>query len=135
MALDIEDIARLLAGNSESIPVGRVVNQARSHLSQKTSVILLSTDSTRHILTKHGDHIEPSTLLIIPEALRVGLWIADREFSCRVSYEQKETGVRYLAAVKATKNRREIYLSTFHRAQQGQTKSVLKRGKIVRNHL
>jgi len=135
MALDIEGIAWLLSGNSEPISIGRIVNQARTHLSQKTSVILLSTDSTRHILTKHGDHMEASTLLLLPEALRLGLWITDRDYSCRVSFEEKETGVRYLAAVKATKDRREIYLSTFHRAQKGQTKSVLKRGTIVRNHL
>ena len=135
MALDLEDIANLLAGNSAPIPIGRIVNQARSHLSQKTSVVLLSTDSTRHILTEHGDHMEPSTLLILPDALRIGLWIADRGNSCRISFEEKSTGVRYLAAIKATQNRRELYLTTFHRAQKKQTKAVLKRGKILRNHL
>jgi len=135
MALDIEDIARLLAGSSEPIPVGKLVNQAKSHLSQKTSAILLSTDTARHILVKHGDHIEASTLLLLPEALRMGLWIADRPSWCRISFLEKRTNVRFIAAVKATKCKRELFVGTFHRSQQSQTKSVIRRGKVLRNHL
>ena len=135
MALDIEDIARLLAGNSDPIPVGKIVNQARSHLSQKANVILLSTETARHILVKHGDHMEPSTMLLLPEALRMGLWIADRPLWCRVSFEEKRTGVRYIAAIKATKCKRELFVGTFHRSQKGQTKSVISRGNVLRNHL
>lgn len=117
------------------MPVGRVINQARHHLSQKTSTVLLSTDTTRHILTKHGDHMEPSSLLILPEALKSGLWIADRERACRVTFVEPKTGIRFIAALKATKNRQEVYVGTFHRAAKGQTKALLKRGNILRAHL
>jgi hypothetical protein len=135
MALDLEDIINLLSGNTPWISVGRVVNQARSHLTQKTSTVQLSSDSTRHILSKHGDHLEPASLLLLPASLQNGLWIADRENSCRISYLEPESGIRYLAALKVTKNKSEVFLTTFHRAQKGQTKALLKRGKVLRNHL
>lgn len=135
MALDLEDIINLLSGQQSTIPVGRIVNQARLHLTQKTSTILLSSDSTRHILSKHGDHMEPSTLLLLPDALRNGLWIADRHNSCRISFFEKDSGVRYLAALKVTRDKKEVFVTTFHRAQKGQTKALLKRGNLLRQHL
>jgi len=134
MQLSLENIARLLSG-SDSIPAGRLINQARRHISQKTNTVLLSSDTTRHILTKHGDHVEPSTLLLLPDALKNGLWIADRERSCRITYVEPRTGIRFLIAIKATKNRQEVYVGTLHRCAKGQTKALLKRGNILRPHL
>lgn len=135
MALDLDDIAQLLAGSIDAMPVGRLIRQARDHMSHDASAIQLSSHSARHILTSHGDHLAPADLMMIPAVIQRGLWLADRERACRISFNSPGCGQHFVLAIKATVSRRELFVATFHRSNQNQYERLIRRGSILRPHL
>lgn len=46
-------------------------------------------------------------------------------------YDHPETGTRYKSAIKAVGEGYEAYLTTFHRVNDRQLKSILKRGREI----
>ena len=135
MSLDLDDIAQLLAGSIAVMPVGRLIKQARGHMSNEATAILLSSQTVRHILSSHGDHLSPSDLVVIPQVIQQGLWLADRDRACRISYQEHDTGRHFVLAIKATATRRELFVATFHRSNRKQFERLLRRGNVLRPHL
>lgn len=135
MFLELEDLHRLITGQVSTLDVGRVPDEVQPYFGSPTRAVFLSTDSIRHILQQHADHLETPELLKIPAALERGLWIADRKMSCCISYFDAAESIRYICVVKVTRRRHELYLKTFHRGAKRQTKALLKRGPLLRTHL
>lgn len=135
MLIDLDTLHRLIAGQVRILAVGRIPDEVQRYFRSTTQTVFLSADSALHILQQHSDHLEVPELLKIPTAIDRGLWIPDRETSCCLSYFDDKEFIRYIGAVKVTKRRHELYLSTFHRGANRQTKALLRRGKLLRAHL
>lgn len=96
--------------------------------------VILSRKSYLHIRDVHPE-ITIAEFELLPGAIRNGLIIV--EISCprksSICYQSPHSQQRYVVAIHGTKNG-EIYCSTFHRARARNTKSKLKRGRIIRPH-
>ncbi|WP_319499297.1 hypothetical protein [uncultured Cohaesibacter sp.] len=134
MSLELSQLHKLKQTKGASIWIGKLPQEVQLHLGSKMDNIYLSQASLIHILTEHQD-VNLFELLIIPEMLLKGLWIADRPNWCCISFQCTEEDRRYKAAIKAADNGYEHYLTTFHKTSKRQTKSILKRGPVLRKHL
>lgn len=134
MVIDLEHLARLLSGKYSEIPIGVLPPEVTSHLKCGTRTVYLSSQTLMKIVQKHGKSVGLTDVQLIPRAFDVGMWTSERRRPncCGVFYFHAEPDVRFVAAVKATKNRNKIYLSTFHRSARRQTKAMLKKGELLR---
>ena len=133
--VELEDLHRLVTGQVPILNIGRIPIEVLPYFRSTTQTVFLSTDSIIHILPEHEDHLEVPEFLKVPAVLERGLWIADRKMSCCISYFDAVESIRYIAAVKVTQRRHELYLKTFHRGAKRQTKTLLGRGSLLRTHL
>lgn len=129
-----EALLHLVAGRVKEIEVGYLPHEVARHFETSKTTVYLSSESALKITRKHGGSLLFGDYEKIPLALQRGLWIADRDNSCCVSYYDTEEKKRFIAAVKITKDRRRSYLTTVHLASKRQTKSLLRRGPILRSH-
>jgi len=134
MTIELGHLNDLKTGRVRVLQIGPVPTETHGHLRTTLGIVHLSTASINHILEEHPD-INILDLLVIPFLVRDGLWIADRPGACCISYVHPEDAAkRYISAVKSVADGHELYLTTFHRAGRRQTKSLLKRGPILRRH-
>ncbi|WP_159089153.1 hypothetical protein [Tateyamaria sp. Alg231-49] len=134
MEFTLDELIDLLAGRRGDLQVGVIPLEVRQHFGCSREEVFLSSESARHIIDEHGDHIGKNELLRIPEILTKGMWVADRKLACSVSFQTETPAIRLLAAIKITRNHSRMYVSTLHRAKKRQTKSKLKRGQLLRPH-
>lgn len=125
------DLIELLNGRRPEIEVGSFPAEVKKHLGCSRDTVFLTTPSLKHIFERHGDHVSPKEILYLPSVLLQGLWLADtRPNFVLVSGLYGNT--RYKVAIKTTEDRRRNYIATFHRIAKKQTKSLLKKGKVLR---
>lgn len=133
MAFELSRLHELIAGRHDPLVVGPLPLVAVDYLKAKVPLVYLSRYSIQHILEEHPD-VSLFDLLRAPIVLRDGLLIGDR--NCVVaSYCVSEENIRYKAVVKCAGGGCDLWLTTFHRTAPRQTKSLLKRGKVLRLHL
>ena len=125
------DLIDLLAGRKPEVEVGVLPHEVRNYLGCSRDTVYLTQHSLLHILQRHGDHVAPEDIRLAPEVMMRGLWLSDDRpnfavVSCLVDE------LRFRAVVKTTVDRRRNYLSTFHRMAKRQTRSLLKRGTVLR---
>ena len=97
MEIELEDLVRLVVGAIKELPGWPYSGRARDHLRCDSSLVYLSTQTAQKILRKHGEKVDLACILLIPTALNCGLWIADNDKACCVTYNSEP--VRYVAAV------------------------------------
>ena len=134
MEIDISELRSLRAGHRGDLQVGVLPFEVRKYLRISRDRVVLSTQSIRHILTGHGDHISVDNLLLLPSILEQGMWIADRPLAFAVVWQAGENDPRYKVALKTTADHSRTYVRSFHRMKARQTRSVLRRGDLVREH-
>ncbi|WP_281840392.1 hypothetical protein [Sinisalibacter aestuarii] len=134
MEIQLGDLRTLRAGHRGDLQVGVLPFEVKKYSRVSRDTVVLSTQSVRHILAQHGDHIALETLLLLPSVLQQGLWISDRKMAFVVVYQDDVSGVRYKVALKMTADQSRSYVRTMHKMQHRQTRSVLKRGDLVRRH-
>ena len=136
--IQIEHIFRLVSGVYSEVPIGRVPIEARNYLGCVTSAVYLTDLTAQKILQKHGRKVRLAEFQTIPAALERGLWISDTSrgdtLCCSVWYWDQVRELRFIAGVKTTKSRHRLLLTTFHIGGKRQVKSLLRKGKILRNH-
>lgn len=134
--LGFESITELLSGRTPSVAVGTLPLEVRRYFGRSHDIVYLSSESAAHILEQHGDHIEAQDLLRIPKILETGLWISEKQRPewCSVFHYSSQSQDRFVAAVKVTKDRRECFLTTLHRAKKRQIRSKMRRGDVLRSH-
>jgi hypothetical protein len=134
MNLELSQLYELLARTEKKILVGHLPEAARLHMACKHDMIHLSGVTLKHIFERHPD-VDMFQMLILPFALRSGLWIADRGTTCCVSYLNAVTGRYYKVSLKSAMHGTEAYVTTFHKTNLRQTQSMRNRGPILRKHL
>ena len=97
--------------------------------------VKLSRESYLHIMSEHPEMTDREFELL-PHAIRDGLVIqhTDAQKKASICYQSPESDQRYMAALHGTAKGDSIYCATFHRARKGNTKSKIRRGKIIRRH-
>lgn len=135
MSLVLEDITDLLAGERDPVTVCELPFFVAELLGLRNPNVYLSAYSLHHILDDHPE-VTQYDLLRLPFVVRRGLLVREREKSniLIANYQDDESSRRWCAALKMARPDKEIYVQTFHRAHQRQTRAHLKRGIILKKH-
>ena len=124
-------LVQLLGGNRPEVEIGSLPLEVRKHVGCSKDTVFLTTESARHIIGKHGNHVTLDELILLPLLLERGLWLSDRNKTHTVVCNQIGP-TRFKAVVKVTVDRTRTYVVTMHRMAPRQTKSLLKRGSVLR---
>lgn len=132
--LTLEDIVDLALGKYHAVAVCEISHTFANFLYAQTPRVYLSRESLAHIRKEHPNDII-SDFLILPDAIAKGMILRDmsRPNHLVVCYEKAE-GVRYVAVLKATLRGDAIYVQTFHRGRRRQTRSLMRRARLIRAH-
>jgi hypothetical protein len=137
MALTLEDIEELADENNprDPITVGMIPTEVAEFLAIKNHPVYLSRSSLIHIQQSHPD-IDHFKLLNLPFAIDRGLLVQEvaRPYILLSSYKVPDDDIRYVTAMKILKAGTEIWVSSFYRVKARQTKSILRRSRILQNH-
>lgn len=131
ISIQSSDLVDLLAGKRPEIEIATLPLEVRKYLGCSRDTVFLSSESARHIVRKHGDHISHDELRLLPRILFTGLWLGDERLTHAISSCVID-GVRFKAVVKVTVDRRRTYVKTLHRVSRRQTRSLLRDKKRLR---
>ncbi len=129
-----EDLIRLLAGEIDAVPVCEIPMSMAKAIGAQTQFVYLSSQTVHKQRRRHQD-LSAIDYLTLPTHIANGLVLLESSTQKRlhVCFERPE-GDRYLATLKATKDGRRIYIVRFHRARKRQTKSLIDRSTVLRDH-
>jgi hypothetical protein len=134
--VDKDDILRVLLGSQSHVVIGRLPHYIASFFNANTVEVWLGKAGLLHIAERHRD-IGVDDLLLLPLVIRDGMLIreVDRPRELTICFQDpKNEKKRYIAVLKFARGKRELWISTFHRAKARQTKRKLKKGRVIRNH-
>lgn len=134
ISVSLEEIAYLVAGQRPRLEVGYLPHEVCKFFGTARSTILLSTESARHILAEHGDHIEMADLTLLPKFLQEGGWINDRENHCAVIYYSPKHDWHFHAVVKVTADRKETLVISLRKSRRKAIRRTIRRGQKLRDH-
>lgn len=119
-----------------SVHVGDIPQIVAQSLRTEFRSVNLSREKFEEVMSKHPEMIDYD-FLQLPYILSHGLWIEERgQPSCRlVSSPIPNSDQRYKAVVKRAKAGPDLWLKSFHRTRPRATRSLLKRGTILRMFL
>lgn len=135
MALTLSDLNDLHAGYRQVIWAGEMPYAVAKQLGLRNHNVYLSRESLAHILEKHPD-VTLFTLLCLPIAIQRGLLVKERKNPrvVIVSYQDPESARRYLGALKTAAQECEVWVSSFYQGRKRQTRRILQRGDLLKEH-
>ena len=135
MALIFEDIEDLRSRQRDPIRVGELPFDVATQLGLLNHGVYLSRQSYFHIISAHGD-IDDYRLLLLPQILKNGLIVQEntKRNILVVSYLDQNSGLRFVTALKIAQSNTEVWVSSMYRAKRRQTKSILRRGTVLKTH-
>jgi hypothetical protein len=135
MALTLEDLQDLIAGERDPIVVGQIPFDVAARLLLRNHNVYLSANSLRHVLKEHPD-VSLIDLLHLPFAIAKGMLVQEKAKTNVIvaSYLDSETGKRFIAVMKIVQKGTEVWISSFYRSKKRQTKRILSRGNILKTH-
>jgi hypothetical protein len=134
MTLELSRIFSLRRGWSPHEIVGPLNDRGAEYLRSKTNIVRLSHERLIHI--DEHDGFRDFEIITIPFGLMKGLFIGDVRKSNHliISYLYPDNNTRYKTVVKSANHGSELWVCTFHRLRPRQTRDLLKRGPIIKNH-
>lgn len=135
MALILEDIEDLRSRQRDPIRIGELPFEVATQLGLFNHGVYLSHQSYYHIIKAHRD-IDDYKLLLLPQILKNGLIVQEnaKRNVLVISYFDQSSGLRYVTALKIAQSNTEVWVSSMYRAKRRQTKRILQRGTILKNH-
>jgi hypothetical protein len=134
MGITLQQIRALRRRQIDCIEVGQIPYSIAQRLGLKSTVVFLSSASLAKIKNDHPD-ITDLELLLISEAIRGDLMVKERvKPYIGICYQHPEEAVRYKLTLKIADGNADTWVRTFHHTQPRQTKSILKRGPVLRYH-
>ena len=135
MALTLEDLEDLTNNHRDPIRVGEIPIDVAKILNLKNHNVYLSRFSLLHIQAGHPD-IDHFALLNLPFGIERGLLVQEKTKPHIVlsSFVEAATNTRFISALKITQHGTEVWVSSFYRSSDRQTRSILQRGIILQNH-
>jgi hypothetical protein len=133
--MDIDHLRALLSGErQEPVIVGHIYDPALSRVIRavNTHAVLLSRDTVVKQAKRHPD-IGIEQYALLPYVLRYGM-VAQEWAEQLIFCWDDHDGRRYRLMVKGTV-RKEIFVTSFHRLAEKQTKRIIDRGAmLLRRH-
>ncbi len=120
----------LAAGRHDPLQVGELLPRVLTRLGCRLPWAYLSKETFDKIMRKHN-HVTLFDLLILPDMMRRGRYVADRRNAVAVCYRHPETNKDFIAAAKVTADAYELYITTFHRAERKQVERLMRRGDEI----
>jgi hypothetical protein len=135
MSLTLEDLEDLANNQRDPIRVGEIPMEVAMFLNLKNHNVYLSRYSLLHIQAAHPD-IDNFALLNLPFGIQRGLLVQEmaKPHIVLSSFVEATTNTRFISALKITQRGTEIWVSSFYRSSNRQTKSILQRGIVLQNH-
>lgn len=136
--MDEKTVQDLLDGALETATVGFLQAFVASYFDAHTIEVKIGRNQILHIREVHPNMF-PNDILHLKAAIRRGLLVQEfkriKHLSC--CYQNPTSPERrYIAGLKFAAGFHELWVSTFHRAKERQTRAILKRSKsILRLHL
>lgn len=133
--ITLNDLTNLALGVTDRLEVGRLDPLTANLIGATTPIVFLSRESLQHIRHRHPV-LTAEEYLLLPAVIRNGLIIKEtrRPTHIVISFQGAEEIRRYITVIKVTRGGHELYVKTLHRARERQTKALLTRGRILRNH-
>jgi len=136
MIFTVEDVRRLRSTGRGPITIGELPTSVARAMRLYVPVVYLSKASLDHINLRHPD-ITDYDLISAPFVLKHGLFLRETRrpnlYLCSYVGPHVEHK-RYGAALKVSEPDREVYMTSFHRVSDRQTKAWLKRCEIIKRH-
>lgn len=126
------ELVELISGKRPELQVAVLPHEAREHFRCSRDTVYLSYQSARHIIMKHGDSISNTELKLLPRILFQGVWLADKDRPTHAVVSCEVGSRRLKAVVKVTEDRRRTYVKTLHLTAPRQTRSMFRRGNLLR---
>lgn len=135
MSLTLADIGALRTQLYDPVAVGEFPNLIRVTLGLPVPIVYLSNQSLEHIAKRHPD-VTDFDLLLLPFVIRHGLILREnkRPNIILAAYQVPMSQRRFVAVMKITGGKTEVWLSSFYRTKPSQTKQLLKKTKILKYH-
>lgn len=130
MGIELSQIYNLLRNRDGTIQFEHLPVRVAEHLGSNLRIVYLSSRSLRHILADHED-VGELDILVLPDMIRWGMWVADKPNEACVFYRHPETDKLYKAAVKVTGDGYEVFVSSFYRCNPRQIESAKRRGTVL----
>lgn len=131
--MNTDELFRVAAGIVQEVKVCRLSSSVAKDIGATTEVVKLSNANLIHILRDHKD-LTVSEFLLLPKAIQFGLLVWDRNALVACYQHPYIETRRYIAAVKLTAGKSELYVTTFHKSAKRQTRTILGRGRKIKNH-
>ncbi|WP_108682414.1 hypothetical protein [Methyloceanibacter sp. wino2] len=135
MTITLGDIAKLRSGWCEIIEVGNLPFGVASEIGVFSTLVYLSRESLLHINEKHPD-ISDIDLLLSCLVIQNGMVVQEKAkpnaYVC--SYIEPNSQLRYVAVLKVASPDREMLMTSFRRLRRRQTRSFLRRGRLIKKH-
>lgn len=136
-AMNLEDLCTLLLRDDLSfVRVCDIEPALAEAIGAETREVLLSRLTIEKQLREHKD-IGSTQYSLLAAALVRGMAVLndDRPHTAQICFQHpRDEKKRYRVFIKRTGDRRRIFVDSFHRTSPGQTKSVLRRGRLIRQH-
>ena len=133
MPLELSQMYGLLQNPKGSVVAGRMPVAVARHFGCSLGIVYLSSRSLNHIIIEKR-HCEIIDLLVLPEMLDRGIWIADRENAACVAFHPPDTFSTLFCAVKIVGGGFEPYLSSFYPGKSRQIEAKRQRGMVLQEH-
>lgn len=135
MALDLIRLRDLREGTIVHADVGELAAEACQYLQSYTKLVRLHFMALHKIERKrHG--ATDSDFMTMDFGLRHGLMATDQKNPKEIviSYVLPDSATRWKIGVRSCADGLELWITTFHRMRKRQTRSLLKRGVIIKRH-
>jgi hypothetical protein len=135
--MNLGSLQDLLRDSKQRVTTVCVIEEPVAKAMQaKTVAVFLSYVTLVKQCVKHPD-IRAVDYSLLSDAITQGMVVLDKSKhrSVQICYQHPAfEDKRYRVFLKTTGTGDEIYVESLHRTRPRQTKSVLKRGKLLRNH-
>lgn len=130
--VDSDNLERLVTGQTRGVAaVGYLPDGLPELIQAQSSRVLLSDDTITKQLVKHPE-IKVDDYRFLPELFRSGL-VIQQSSQTLLFYHVGNT--IYRAAVKSTRDGRELFLVSLHKADQSAVNRARNNGNVVREEL
>ena len=135
--MDLNDLLRLLESRTgPAVVVCEMEIFIARLLGANTTEVMISKETVIKQAEHHPD-IKAEHYEMLPDAVTRGLLVHEHTGPGRftICYENMTApGKRFKVTGKCTKDGKEIYVTGFHRVKKRYTRSVLRRGTVLRWH-
>jgi hypothetical protein len=126
--VNLSQLEKFLANPEIDIPILRLPQVVVEYLQVKTDIVIFSVASAKKNLGHHPDLTLDDYYKLSEMETSVDMVVQDGETSIVLIRKEQ---IIYWAAIKATKTRESLFLTSFRRSHEQDIQRVLRKGKVI----